>query len=209
MLKHITKQPLIKKKNPPLFLFLHGYGGNENDFFSFTKELQQYFFFISLRAFHNLNDIGFCWYNIYNDIKIYKTSQAIKSIKEIIKFIHDSILFYDLNKNNIWLCGFSQGAILSYAIALHYPEIIKKIIILSGFPDTNLLPNTKKENYKTLDFFISHGKNDSIIPIEWAKQGPIILDNYNINYYYREYESEHYLNYDNYYDLTKWVQRKI
>ncbi|WGH27798.1 MAG: phospholipase [Candidatus Bostrichicola ureolyticus] len=214
MLKHLTKPPLIKKKNPQLFLFLHGYGGNENDFFSFTtsNELPPYFFFISLRALHNLNDnTGFCWYNInLSNIKIYNISQALKSIKEIIKFISEAILYYDLNKNKIWLCGFSQGAILSYAVAFHYPEIVKNIIILSGFPDKNLLPKTtiKKENYKTLDFFISHGKNDAIIPIELAKTGTILLDNYNINYLYKEYESEHNLNMDNYYDLTKWITKK-
>jgi phospholipase/carboxylesterase len=46
------------------------------------------------------------------------------------------------------LLGFSQGAILSYAIALSHPEKISKVIALSGYLNEEII----EENYRNNDF---------------------------------------------------------
>jgi phospholipase/carboxylesterase len=61
--------------------------------------------------------------------------------------------FIDLTLNSIdpkavSLLGFSQGAILSYAIALSHPEKINKVIALSGYINEEIL----EENYRNNDF---------------------------------------------------------
>jgi phospholipase/carboxylesterase len=41
--------------------------------------------------------------------------------------------------------GFSQGGILSYSMALTYPELFNKIAILSAYPETKILQNISKD----------------------------------------------------------------
>jgi phospholipase/carboxylesterase len=66
--------------------------------------------------------------------------------------------------------GFSQGAILSYAIALSHPEKISKVIALSGYLNEEII----EENYRNNDFsklnIASHGVVDQVIPVTWARK---------------------------------------
>ena len=56
--------------------------------------------------------------------------------------------------------GFSQGGILSYSMALTYPELFNKIAILSAYPETKILQNISKDK-KHLQ------KCVSLFPTEW------------------------------------------
>ena len=74
---------------------------------------------------------GNAWYAIHwdnNDGKFSDDLQAIKSRETINDFIDEIIEKYPVDANNINLLGFSQGSILSYAVALSYPEKIKNVI---------------------------------------------------------------------------------
>jgi phospholipase/carboxylesterase len=47
----------------------------------------------------------------------------------IAGFIDELILNYSIDAKAVSLLGFSQGAILSYAIVLSHPEKISKVIV--------------------------------------------------------------------------------
>lgn len=211
-IKHIIREPLYNNNNPPIFLIIHGYGADEKDLFYLFKNISYNFFIISLRAIYTLNFGGYSWYDIYSSNNFFSINftQANESRKRIIDFIYEAINFYNLNINNIWICGFSQGGILSYAISLHHSDIIKKVIILSACPYIELFPKNKKDTMKNLNFFISHGKNDNIIPIILARKIHSILDYYNIkNFLYKEYNSGHSLNELIFQDLIKWIEKEL
>lgn len=210
MIKFIKKEPYIKflqKKNFSLFVILHGYGADENDLFFIANKIPNNFLVISLRAIYPLQNGGFYWYDISlssNKLHINK-KQALKSLEEIILIIKNIIKYYNIINPDIWLCGFSQGAMLSYSIALKYPNIINKVIILSGFIYNKILPNNISI-IKKLTFFITHGKYDNIIPIKLARKGLELLNNLNIkDIFYKEYESEHTISILNFEDLVNWI----
>ncbi len=123
-LKHIIRKSSLTE-NAPLLILLHGYGSDENDLFSFAGELPEELFIISVRAPYPMQPSGNAWYAINFDAEKGKWSdneQAILSRDLIAKFIDEAIETYPVNKNNVSLLGFSQGSILSYAVALTYPE---------------------------------------------------------------------------------------
>lgn len=207
-IQHIIREPLTNIQHPPMFLILHGYGANEKDLFSLFQNQCANFFIISLRAIYALSNGGYSWYEIFSTNKNFSINlfQANEARKKIIHFIYEAISYYNLDIKNIWICGFSQGGILSYSISLHHSDIIKKAIILSACPYTELLPQYKKEIMHNLNFFISHGKYDKIIPIELARKINQILNFYKIrNYLYQEYNSGHALNEIIIQDLMKWI----
>ncbi|WP_185861312.1 alpha/beta hydrolase [Blattabacterium cuenoti] len=212
-IKHIIKKSVNTSKNKQentLFLMIHGYGSNEKDLFSFEKDLPEDFFIISIQGFHCLGEDKYSWYDIdFDDKKKFiNLIQAKNTIEKISFFIDEAIKEYQLKKNPVWICGFSQGAILSYAIALKNSDKIKKVIALSGYLENNLLPE-KIDHYTDLDFFISHGKYDPIIPINWVKKGLKFLKHKKIlSLYYKEYECGHTLNDLNYQDLINWIEEK-
>src|SRR5690606_10184042 len=153
---------------------LHGYGSDENDLFSFASELPEEFFVVSVQAPYKLQPYGNAWYAINFDAEQGKWSddnQAIESRDLIANFIDELSTKYSFDKNNVTLLGFSQGTILSYAVALTYPEKVKNVVALSGYINPNIItlkPN--KDSYKHLDFYCSHGSVDQVIPADWARK---------------------------------------
>lgn len=184
-LYHITK-PSTLKENAPLLIMMHGYGSDENDLFSFASELLEELFIISVRAPYTLEPYGNAWYAINFDAEQGKwndNEQARKSRDLISLFIDKAVETYPVNKNNVTLLGFSQGSILSYAVALTYPEKVKNIVALSGYVNKDILPeNTEALDYSNLDFYCSHGSVDQVIPVDWARQTPPFLSALNIKH---------------------------
>ena len=188
---------------------LHGYGSNEEDLFSFAEELPEELFVISIRAPYDLQPFGHAWYAINFDAQQGKWSddaQAIKSRETIVKFIEEACIAYQLDTTNVNLLGFSQGTILSYAVALSYPEKIKSVIALSGYINENIL----KEGYRTQDYsklaiYSSHGQVDQVIPLQWAQRTPDFLNGLDIANVYREFPSGHGVIPQNFYDFKTWL----
>ncbi len=211
-LYHITK-PSILKQNAPLLIMLHGYGSDENDLFSFADELPEDIFVISVRAPHPMQPYGNAWYAIHFDAEQGKwndNEQAKQSCDIIADFIDKAVKTYPVNPNNVTLLGFSQGSILSYAVALTYPEKVKNVIALSGYLVTDILPKElKSTNYSHLDFYCSHGSADQVIPVEWARQTAPFLSNLNIKHEYSEFPIGHGVSPQNFYAFRHWLVERI
>ena len=180
-LHHIIRESSLTE-NAPLFIMLHGYGSDENDLFSFASELPKELFIISVRAPYPLQPYGNAWYAINFDAVQGKWSddeQAKESRDLIAKFIDEATQTYPVNKNNVTLLGFSQGTILSYAVALTYPEKIQNVVALSGYINKDILPkDIEHKDYSHLDFYCSHGSVDQVIPVDWARQTPPFLSQF-------------------------------
>lgn len=212
-LHYIVKQPTKKVENPPLLLLLHGYGSNEEDLFSFAKELPEELLIVSARAPMLLGANSYAWYSIHFDNtngKFSDIDEAKIARDKISIFIDEITSEYCVNKDKIFLLGFSQGTILSYSIALNYPNKINYVIALSGYINQELLPsNLDKTNYSNLDFYISHGSVDQVIPVEWAQQAPEFLNKLNIKNCYKEYMVGHGVAPQNFYDFKQWIEERI
>jgi phospholipase/carboxylesterase len=211
-LHHITR-PSSLKENAPLLIMCHGYGSDENDLFSFAQELPAELFIISVRAPYPMQPYGNAWYAINFDAQQNKwndVEQAVESRDKIADFIDDACAKYPVNKNNVTLLGFSQGTILSYAVALTYPEKVKNIIALSGYVSEDMLAdNLKDKDYSHLDFYCSHGSADQVIPVDWARKAPKFLDTLQIKNTYSEFPIGHGVSPQNFYELNNWLQTRI
>ena len=211
-LEYLIRQPKTTIKNPPLLFMLHGYGSNEQDLFSFADELPDELLIISARAPLSLGFGSYAWYTIHFDSPQGKFSdipEAKTAVKKISTFIDEIKEMYEIDQNNIFVLGFSQGTILSYAIALNYPEKVKNIIALSGYINNELLPENLDKDYSNLDFFISHGTVDQVLPIEWAKKAPLFLNHLKIKNCYQEYPVGHGVAPQNFYDLNNWIKKRL
>lgn len=209
-LYHLVREPKVQQEKSPLLLLLHGYGSNEEDLFSFAEHLPAEYLIISARAPYPLPPYGNAWYAITFDSDMNKFSddvQAVASRDLIAKFIDELIAHYPIDKDRVSLIGFSQGAILSFAVALTYPEKVERVLALSGYLNTDIIGNINKEEIAKLRFFISHGTVDQVIPVEWARKAPEHLKNLGLDVEYHEYPVGHGVAPQNFHDLLAWLEK--
>jgi phospholipase/carboxylesterase len=210
-LYYLIQEPKTIKDQNPLLILLHGYVSNEEDLFSFATELPDDCYVISVRAPYDLQPYGHAWYAIHFDAdenKFSDNAQAKESVELIASFIDEIVKQYAIDTKNVTLIGFSQGAILSYATALTYPEKIAKVVALSGYFNQDILPeviDTKAISH--LKFFVSHGSVDQVIPVEWARKAKPALENLGLEVAYHEYPIGHGVAPQNFFDFKNWLLR--
>jgi phospholipase/carboxylesterase len=211
-LEYLVREPKIKLDKNPLLLLLHGYGSNEQDLFSFATELPEEYYIISARAPYDLSYGSYAWYAINFDAdqnKFSDNEQARISRDLIAKFIDELIVSFPIDYKNVTLIGFSQGTILSYAVALSYPEKVQQVVALSGYINTEILDeNYLKNSFDNLKFFISHGTVDQVIPVDWGRKAKPFLEKSGIKITYMEYPIGHGVSPQNFYDFKNWLVKK-
>ncbi|MEM0518770.1 alpha/beta hydrolase [Aequorivita flava] len=209
LLEHNYRPAANASENPPAIIMLHGFGSDENDLFSFANELPEKYAIISLKAPIRLEPYGNAWYNIYFDNaqgKFSDDEQAIASRELVSKCIDEVVTKYKIDPNNVTLLGFSQGTILSFSVALSYPEKVKNVIGLSGYINEEILKEGyANNNFSKLKVYSSHGNADQVIPVQWARKTKPFLDNLNINCTYSEFAVGHGVAPQNFYELKNWL----
>lgn len=204
--------PQVTVTNPPLLIMLHGYGSNEADLFSFANALNNRFVVVSARAPRALGFGGFAWYDIDftgNSSRFGKPEQALESLEKVRAFILEIQERYQTNKSRTVLMGFSQGAIISYAISLRYPELISKVVAMSGYIFKEIMPlNISTTAIKQLEFFVSHGTQDEVIPIDWARMSADWLKRMQLKHDYFEYAMGHGINPQCFADMMAWITER-
>ncbi len=211
-LHHLLRPNADGEPRPPALFMLHGFGSNEEDLFSFAPELPDDLFVISLRAPYQLPPYGHAWYSInfeaprgkWNDV-----GQAIKSRELLLETIETAIAKYHLDASRISLLGFSQGSILSYALALSYPERVKSVIALSGYVDPEMLaPEYRSRDLSGLKVYASHGQTDMVIPVAWAQQSAEFIKSLGIDLQYEEFPVGHGVSPQNLANFKSWMKGK-
>lgn len=210
-LKYLVREPQHITYETPILFMLHGYGSNEEDLFSFLPTLPEEWIVISFRAPNPLEFGGFSWFDIdfMNKEQPIDENQAKESLNIILKKILEIKKNYKITSGPIHLCGFSQGGMLSLALTLKNPHLFSKVACLSGYPEESMMENIIKDKKKLehLRFFISHGTDDAIIPLEWSRKTADLLYDLGCYFTFREYMSGHGINQKNYMDLMEFLKK--
>lgn len=208
MLTYLVREPKIASNKPPLILLLHGVGSNEKDLFSFADKLPAKYLVVSLQAPIKIGPNQYAWYQVdFSTGKpVYDPNQAEESRLAILQFLTDLNKEHPYQTSDVILCGFSQGAIMSFSVALMSPERIKGIAAMSGRilqeAKRNYVPNG---SIKTMKVFLSHGLNDQVLPISHARESKQFLEGIGMQLSYHEYEEGHTINQRMLSDFISWL----
>lgn len=155
----------VGKKYPAIFL-MHGMGSNEHDLPPLVTSFKEQCHIFSLQGPIKQSP-GYAFFTIQEEGK---PDRAIfdKIIVHLQQFILEAIAHYELDMDNIFLLGFSQGAVLVQTLSVTMGLTIKGIVALSGYlPDFVQLEYAKR-SVDHLKVFISHGEYDYVIPSQWG-----------------------------------------
>jgi phospholipase/carboxylesterase len=197
LLEYAMELPGGKDARTPALFMLHGYGSNERDLKSLAKTIAPDFAVFSLRAPLSTSQVhgGFCWFQLefLPEKKFrYDYSEVVRSRKLVLEFIRQTCKTHRLDTSDIYLLGFSQGAMMCYDIALSEPGLIRGVLALSGgiMEETQkikLLPAVKSQK-----FFIAHGRNDDIVSFAESARAALFLKEAGVRHIeVRAYDAPH------------------
>ena len=211
MLDFIVRQPKTKSQGkPPLLLLLHGYGSNENDLFAFADYLHPSLLVVSLRAPHALPMMGYAWYSIHFDAEQGKWSddeEAIGSRERVLQFMDELMEIHPYDRSQVHLLGFSQGAILSYALGLTYPKRFASVIALSGYLNENITELPRPEDAPAL--YASHGSLDEVVPFDWGQRSAELLQQKGFSIQFDSFHVGHTIGQDGFHKFLEWQHAQL
>jgi len=194
--------------NAPLLLLLHGYGSNADDLFSFAAYIPDTYHVVSLQAPLPMSHESFAWFPIHftESMERWTSPEEVNKAKD---YIAEFLSYYEekggFDNSRIYLMGFSQGAMLSYAVGLD-TKAVKGIAALSGYIDPRVVDFT---NTEMKSIYVSHGKEDMVVPFAWAEQSVEKLKEYGYQPEFYEYPQGHGINQDNLTTIIQWLREQL
>ena len=160
--------------NPRLLLLIHGWTGDENSMWVFTRGLSPDYWMMAPRAPYAVESGGFSW----------RTSQSasrggvfgVPSLESLLPSVEALILLIDqysasvkLDARQFDLFGFSQGAAMVNLIGLLYPHRVRKMGVLAGFMPPGVDDLISKKPLVGKNIFVAHGTLDQKVPVDLAR----------------------------------------
>ena len=209
---HLVSQPKVEASTPPLLLLLHGVGSNEHDLFGLVPYLDKRFLIISVRAPNTLGPGSYAWFEVDFTPQgpAINPAQAEASRKALITFLDEAVNAYDADPKQIYLMGFSQGAIMSASVALTQPQLVAGVVLMSG----RILPEIQpliasNEELSGLPFLVVHGTADMVLPISYGRASRQLLSSLPVELTYHEYRIGHEVSQESLADVTAWLSARL
>jgi phospholipase/carboxylesterase len=205
-LEFLIREPKLPSSKRRAIVLLHGVGSNEQDLFRYADLLPGDMYVISPRAPLDFGHGKFGWYHVdFSSGKPVINSQEEIAARSVILNLIDQ-LYEHFELDELFLGGFSQGAIMSYTVGLLNPGRITGIIALSG----RLLDEVKplisnNPSLKSLNVFIGHGILDNMLPVSYSREAGKYISSLGINILSKEYPSGHTISKELFTDLSDWL----
>jgi phospholipase/carboxylesterase len=151
---------------------------------------------------------GYTWYD-FNEIGTPDPTMFRSSYQHLTTFLEDILNGYPVDRNRLFLFGFSMGTMMAFAIALTKPGLIRGVVGNSGYiPERAGLDFTWSEVSGT-SFFVAHGTHDPVIPVEMARRTHELLKKTNAPLTYHEYPMGHEISQESLDDAVTWLDTML
>lgn len=195
---------------PPLLLMLHGYGSNEHDLFELGDYLDPRLHIVSARGVLNLG-MGFAWYHLGGvpGSLVPDPATRARARQLLARFVADLPGRIGSDPQRTYLFGFSQGAIMSLALAAQSPEQIAGVIAVSGYLDPESLDAPLPDGIAELPILQIHGTEDAVIPVAAARRTREALAPLARRHTYQEYPIGHTISMEGLQLIQGWLSDRL
>lgn len=197
-------------KNRPLVIFLHGSGSNEQDLFELKDELPKHYNYLSVRAPKTMAQGSYQWFAKKGEGAYDGDTAELKASGQVLlDFIEKARSKYQTDASNVYLVGFSQGAMMSYEVALRHPDAVGGIAAMGGRVLSVLRAElTPDESRRALAVFIGHGTTDPVIPYHDGTEADTFLKTLALEPEFHAYPGiGHTISEVEVLDLRAWLER--
>lgn len=162
-MKHIFKQG---EQGKPVFLLLHGTGGDERDLLPLAEMLDPSYNLLSVKG--EISENGMARYFKRRAEGDYDLEDLEYRGQELYDFIKESSKEYEFNLEDVIPVGFSNGSNMAINLILRESTPFQKALLFAPLYPLDLQDNQKDlSNFKV---FLSMGKQDPIVTQEQSER---------------------------------------
>lgn len=192
----------------PTVLALHGRGSNEGDLIGLAPYLPDDLLWISPRAPLLVGPGSYEWYRI-EVIGRPQPERVLAALETIGQFIQEIRSAYPIDPQKFFLLGFSQGSILSMCYTLSHPDLVTGVIAQSGYIPEDIGLEIREAGLRNKPFVLTHGQQDTIIPVEWGRASRDLLKNLGVDLTYGEFPMGHQVNMESLSLVSTWLAKQL
>ena len=148
-------------ESSPILVAIHGRGDNPENWISGWRNFPSPVRIVLPQAPSPMGD-GFSWFDFKDGMTDDQFGAEVGASEAKLWPALKSLA----KDRKILVTGFSQGAILSYAIASRHPDVVAKAFPVSGSCPGPLIP---KNHAKAAPILALHGTADTVLDIKWDR----------------------------------------
>jgi phospholipase/carboxylesterase len=195
-------------QNYPTILALHGRGSNEEDLIGLAPYLPNDFLWISPRGTFALGPDSYEWFQI-TQIGKPDPARLAEALKRIDQFIGEIMEAYPVDPNKLYLLGFSQGTIISLSYTLTQPQRIAGVVAQSGYIPHESGLQIDEVNIRNKPFILTHGIQDPMLPVDWARRSRDTLQRLGTDVEYYEFNMGHNVSEESLHMISRWLEEQL
>ena len=187
---------------------LHGVGSNEADLFALADNFPKDTLIFSLRWPFDLGGGRYAWFPVdfSTGAPVYRSADVERGHESITTYIREVTEQYGIDPEQIYLMGFSQGAIMSYYTLWSSPELIGGIIALSGRLLSEIdVVGIDQWRYNKKRVFIGHGTEDRVMPVSASELTSGFVRDIGLEPTVRYYPIGHTISQAEMADIVEWL----
>jgi phospholipase/carboxylesterase len=151
-------------------LLLHGWTGDENSMWVFTSKFPVDMWIAAPRGPYPAKEGGYSWRPPPSAQDIDRGLPTLPDLKpaadSLIRLVDEISVSIGVDADQFDVAGFSQGGALTNALALLYPQRIRKAAVLAGFMPGGVDDLVARRVLAGKPFFVAHGTQDKLVPLE-------------------------------------------
>ncbi len=161
---------------PPLLILLHGIGADEEDLLPLVPSLDPRFLVVSARA-PDPEPPGYRWYAIdwMTTPPSADPAEIVASRDLLARFVEEAVSTYGADPARVFLLGFSQGSIMSLALLLARPDLVRGVVAHSGRLSRLAGSDATAEALSRAEVLQLHGEEDPVIPVSEGRKAHQVL----------------------------------
>ncbi|HUS17736.1 MAG TPA: alpha/beta fold hydrolase [Chloroflexia bacterium] len=197
---------------PPLLIMLHGVGSHEGDLLGLAPMLDPRFHTVSLRAPYTLDRGSYAWFHVEftPDGPHHNPEDAEASRELLVDTIPALVAATGTDPDQVYLLGFSQGAIMALFLALTDPTSVAGAVMMSG----RTLPEVRTRlglpvDLAKLAVLVVHGTRDSKLGIQYARETRNFIATLPVALEYHEYAMGHEVSQESLAEVAAWLTARL
>ncbi len=171
-------------ENPRLLVLIHGWTGDENSMWVFTRGLSADYWIVAPRAPYPGESKGYSWRPMRSatlpqapggDWGKPSLEQLLPSARALIQLIDEYAASVGVEASAFDMIGFSQGAAMVSVLGMLFPDRVRKMGVLAGFVPSGMDEYVAKKPLTGKNVFVAHGTQDEMVKIERARDSIRLL----------------------------------
>ncbi len=211
-LVHVVQYPESYEKDSdatyPTLLALHGRGSNEHDLIGLASYLPRDLLWISPRGPFPLGPDSYEWFQLVQIGKP-EPDRLADAVNTLDRFINEIIESYPVDKDQLYLLGFSQGTVVSLSYAVTYAQKIAGVIAQSGYLPHESGLQFDGAGVKHKPFVLTHGIHDPMLPVDWARRSRDTLQKLGADVEYYEFNMGHNVTAESLDVIAAWLEKQL